>query len=377
METLKSGKTDGRNTNLELLRLVSMLMIVSYHYSIWGFFEEELMRSPNKIFVDLFSMCGWIGMLLFVLISGYFMCESRFSLKKLLTLMGTIWFYTLGALLVYALVGRSRLNRENILSAFFPLTRLHYWYMSYYTALMLCSPFLNRLVHLLDRRQHALLCLLALFLCVGIPFLMDGLAGTTMVAFIALYLCAAYVRLHMNKDGPVGRRCLLLALGLILLCALFVAGRDAIWIRRENWDALDTSNRFLWKVTSPVSILAALLLLCAAACRPARRGGFGARLGALSVGVYLFQSNALISESLWQDILHTRSFTGSALLPLHAFGSVLLVFAAGMLIETLRRRFAAPLWAGLVARIAPPLEQALNRLFDSCLVCIRALIGDR
>ena len=372
-----TGKQDaGRNTNLERLRLVSMLMIVSYHYSIWGFFGEELAFSPNKIFVDLFGMCGWIGMLLFVLISGYLMAEGRFTLKKLLSLMGTIWFYTLGALLVFALFDRSRISADAVKDAFFPLTRTHYWFMSYYVALMLCSPFLNRLLHGLDRRQHALLCLLALFLCIGIPRIMDSLAGYTMTSFVTLYLCAAYVRLRMSKDRRVGDRALLLGLLLILACALFIVLRDLRGQSAGSYEALLNTTRFLWSAVSPVSMLAAILLLCGFACRPRRSGGFGSRLGALTVGVYLFQSNDLVSLALWQDILHTRAFTDSPLLPLHAVGSVLLVFAAGLTLEALRRRFAAPLWARLVDRIAPPLERALTRLWDGLFALGKKLLRD-
>ena len=372
-----TGKQDaGRNTNLERLRLVSMLMIVSYHYSIWGFFGEELAFSPNKIFVDLFGMCGWIGMLLFVLISGYLMAEGRFTLKKLLSLMGTIWFYTLGALLVFALFDRSRISADAVKDAFFPLTRTPYWFMSYYVALMLCSPFLNRLLHGLDRRQHALLCLLALFLCIGIPRIMDSLAGYTMTSFVTLYLCAAYVRLRMSKDRRVGDRALLLGLLLILACALFIVLRDLRGQSAGSYEALLNTTRFLWSAVSPVSMLAAILLLCGFACRPRRSGGFGSRLGALTVGVYLFQSNDLVSLALWQDILHTRAFTDSPLLPLHAVGSVLLVFAAGLTLEALRRRFAAPLWARLVDRIAPPLERALTRLWDGLFALGKKLLRD-
>ena len=373
---MSENKSAGRNANLERLRLLSMLMIVSYHYSIWGFLDEELLFSPNKLFVDLFGMCGWIGILLFVVLSGYFMAEGRFTLKKLLTLMGTIWFYTLGALLVFFFVDRGSINRTIVLNALFPLLRQHYWFMSYYVGLMLCSPFLNRLLHGLDRRQHALLCLLAVFLCTGIPKIAHSLAGTTMAAFITSYLCAAYVRLHMAKDRRVGNRCLLLALLLLLACAALIAWRDVSGQRSGDVQLLLNVKTFLWSLTSPPTMLASLLLLAGFACRPAASGGLASRLGALTVGVYLFQSNDLIYMHLWQGVLHTRAFTDSPLLPLHAVGSVLGIFAVALSVEALRRRFAAPLWAKLVDRVAPPLERALNGLWDRLLALGRAILRD-
>ena len=353
-----------RNGNLELLRLLSMLLIVSYHYVIWGFFEEEMLFSSNKLFVDLMCLYSWGGMLLFVLISGYFMVDGRFTVRKLLTLMGMIWFYTLGALLFFLLFARARVGRKDLLDAVFPLLRQHYWYMTYYTALVFCSPFLNRLIRALDRRQLALLCLLSLLLCTGIPGIVDGLAGTTMVVFIALYFCAAYVKLHMSGDKRVGNRCLLLAAVLALACAALVVWRDVSWQRSGNAEGLQQSILFACGLNKPTPLLLSLLTFCGLACRPARSGGPAARLGPLTVGVYLFQSNGLISLALWQDVLHTRSFTDSPLLPLHAAGSLLLIFAAAMTVEALRRRFVAPVWGRLVDRIAPSLERVLDRIWD-------------
>ena len=373
---MSERKPAGRNANLERLRVLSMLIIISYHYTIWGFFDDELIFSPNKLFVDIFGMCGWIGILLFVVISGYFMAEGRFTLKKLLTLMGTIWFYTLGALLVFLFVDRAMITRAVVLDSLFPLLRQHYWFMSYYVALMLCSPFLNRLLHMLDRRQHALLCLLAVFLCVGIPRFSNSLAGTTMAAFVTCYLLSAYTRLYMAKAKRVGNRCLLLALLLLLACAALIAWRDVSGQRSGDTALLLNSKLFLWSLTSPPTMLAAWLLLCGFACRPAAKGGLISRLGALTVGVYLFQSNELISEKLWQNILHTRAFTDSPLLPLHAVGSVLAVFTVAMGIEALRRRFVAPLWARLVDRIEPPLSAALNKVWDFLLALGRKILND-
>ena len=49
-----------RNANVELLRIVCMLMIVAHHYAAFGFYAEELAFSRNKIFVDIFGMAGHV-----------------------------------------------------------------------------------------------------------------------------------------------------------------------------------------------------------------------------------------------------------------------------------------------------------------------------
>ena len=66
------GAPSARNSRVEWLRVLSMLMIVAYHYYILGFYDEELLQLQNKLFVDLFGMFGKTGTDLFVLISGYY-----------------------------------------------------------------------------------------------------------------------------------------------------------------------------------------------------------------------------------------------------------------------------------------------------------------
>ena len=61
---------------------------------------------------------------------------------------------------------------------------------------------------------------------------------------------------------------------------------------------------------------------------------------------------------------------------IYAVCGVLLVFAAGLTLEALRRRFAAPLWARLVDRVCPPLEDALNRLWDTLFALGKKLLRD-
>ena len=85
-----------RNSRIELLRIICMVMIVAYHYSMYGFYAQDLMYSANKPFVELLSLGGQVGVSVFVLISGYYMVDLNYSFRKFSLFMGQIWFYTLG-----------------------------------------------------------------------------------------------------------------------------------------------------------------------------------------------------------------------------------------------------------------------------------------
>ena len=76
-----------RDSNFELLRILAMFLIVLSHLSQHGlWFAPDTAPSFNFL-LSRFSL-GWLGNLLFMLISGYFMSHVQFSWKKLFRL----WF---------------------------------------------------------------------------------------------------------------------------------------------------------------------------------------------------------------------------------------------------------------------------------------------
>lgn len=82
-------KTKIRESNLELYRIIVMLLIVAHHYvvnsgltSIGGPISSNPI-SLKSLFLLLFGAWGKTGINCFVLITGYFMCKSQITLKKL------------------------------------------------------------------------------------------------------------------------------------------------------------------------------------------------------------------------------------------------------------------------------------------------------
>lgn len=86
----------GRNSNIEILRIIAMLMIVLDHYSSHGLFGlgSVLEYSVNRYIANI-AFQGKIGNALFVLISGYYMCVSRITMRKLFRIWAETAFYGL------------------------------------------------------------------------------------------------------------------------------------------------------------------------------------------------------------------------------------------------------------------------------------------
>lgn len=67
-----------RNSNLEILRIVSMILIIVHHYVVHGQFEWSNTITTNKILLEVLSLGGKLGVNCFVLITGYFMVQSKY-----------------------------------------------------------------------------------------------------------------------------------------------------------------------------------------------------------------------------------------------------------------------------------------------------------
>lgn len=91
------GETSMRSSNIELLRIVAMLAIVAHHYvvnsTVTSLFDP-LHPTANSIFLQLWGMWGKTAINVFVLITGYFMCESKLTVKRYCKILFEIIFYS-------------------------------------------------------------------------------------------------------------------------------------------------------------------------------------------------------------------------------------------------------------------------------------------
>ena len=89
-----------RQSNIELLRIIAMIMIVAHHFSVHGGFSFSTI-TVNSLWIQFMQNGGKIGVDVFVLISGYFLISpyvnkllyslSKKEYQKFLVLLTIIW----------------------------------------------------------------------------------------------------------------------------------------------------------------------------------------------------------------------------------------------------------------------------------------------
>jgi hypothetical protein len=157
-----------RDWRFELLRLIAMLLIVSNHYFAYDNWDvhtnPERSASWAASIHDSTMLLGQIGVTIFVLISAYFLANSRSSpTTRLIHLWIEVFIYSSGAYVIFCVVqllskrpltpAGSVITWRNGFASFFPVTMGTYWFISAFFAVTVLGPFLNTLADSLSKKN--------------------------------------------------------------------------------------------------------------------------------------------------------------------------------------------------------------------------------
>ena len=78
----KMEKKSNRKSNIELLRILAMIMIIAHHYCLYGGWNKISGLSLNNAILDFLIIGGKVGVAIFILIAGYFGIKSEFNFKN-------------------------------------------------------------------------------------------------------------------------------------------------------------------------------------------------------------------------------------------------------------------------------------------------------
>ena len=347
-----------RNSNLEILRILSMVFIVSCHFASCGFEDYTLFISnPNNYLIYFLNLFGKVGVNVFILISAYFMINSKFTLKKLLVLGGEVCFYSIVlSLIMLILVPTISITHFNILRAVFAISH-GYWFISCYIVLMLFSPFLNKFIKGLSKNTLLKLLLLLIIIWSIYPTFTgaslmygDSFGYGYMIWFIILYFIGAFIRLHLDIKQFSSKKlfAILIASVTILYFSSAITGQLAILFDIETFvyggttafipsEFFTRENRF-FVLTMSLSLFLIFL----------KRKEFSNKyinyFAGSTLGVYLIHNNVFVWEYLWKSLINVSSYYYSPILWIVAIISIVAVYLVCTGIDIIRRETVEKWW---------------------------------
>lgn len=200
MTTLNQCRTE-RNYGIDLLRILSMLMVVILHIlgqgGVLGSCEFLSDSYMTAWFLEIATYCA---VNCYGLISGYVGYKAKYRYSNIVNLYLQVIFYTIGITAVFWLIMPETIQLSDIVKILFPFAFTNvYWYFTAYFCLFFFIPVLNLVVDKLEKRQLKILILsiIVLFSIMPTIFRRDMFFtgdGCSPLWLAILYIIGAYIR---------------------------------------------------------------------------------------------------------------------------------------------------------------------------------------
>ena len=403
-------KSYRKNAGIELLRIVSILFVVTLHVlgqgGIFGAAGADP-HSANNVVAVTFEMASFGAVTLFALVSGYVALRSKWATKKWLRLWAMVAFW---GLVMTFLVDKTVLlegfntflkgiipgTREDFeaytvagneyVNALLPIFTKQYWYFNMYTLLFLLMPLLNAAIAATSKRKLALICAAAVFgvslYSAATVFYNQGFTarfdidrdtfgmggGYNAMWLVLMYLVGACVRRY-HDEGFKPKKWLCL-LGYLLCVGASVGWwflfSDFIDNDPQHFDLLNLRRGIAMSYTSPLVVIGSVCLLCLFmqldfSNKRARRFVF--TLSGSSFAVYIIHTQLVV----WQYFMKGR-FADVAAEPtgwmiLELLVAVVTIYLVCTVLELLRKTlFEVTRLDKGIDRLGDAVDRGLKRL---------------
>lgn len=191
-----------RQSNIELLRFMSMLMIAIFHINGHAL-ESGALLSSQWVAYNLTHTLTITATSVFVLISGYF--GIHFKAKGVLNLYLRCFIWGLvGYLLYINCANTPPVKLTTLFGRFMPFTHNKWWFIITYLELYFLSPVLNAAIEMFDKKKHMLVILIFGFVTLYMGYCREtgeDTWGTSLSHFLWLYMIARYIKLYVSIDS--------------------------------------------------------------------------------------------------------------------------------------------------------------------------------
>lgn len=340
-----------RESNFELLKVISMLMIIMYHFVLHGKVLDNTTGLLNE-FMNFIRLLLVVHVNSFVLVTGYFQYNKKFKLSKVISLNNALVFYKILIMLTFFVSGLITLDKLKIIQVMMPFNYGDYWFMGCYLLLYLISPLLNIIIRNIDKTTHKNIIIIFFVIASVISTFTNDIAfynnnGFSTTNFIFLYFIGSYINkydFNLFSKLKNNSRIILLIIICILL-ALFnttlrhyfinIFGKNNNLLDFIGWIFVDRSNSYC----NPIVIIQTICyFLIFKNIKITNR--IINIVASSTLGIYLIHDNEFVRNYMYKNIfkmtVENNWFTLSMIYKLPIY--VITVFMGCFIIEIMRKR---------------------------------------
>ncbi|MBO0487282.1 acyltransferase [Vagococcus fluvialis] len=302
-----------RQSNFELLRIVSIFIIVIHHFALWTPWDFNSHGDFYRLTINFLMIGGKVGVNLFVMITAYFMINSNIKLKNIIRLIFEVTVFSIILYFISVIfhIGGARLYWQEVIESSLPIIFNRYWFMTAYFQLYLLIPLLNSGLNNLTKKSHFNLLIIFFFLFSIWPmiYIENGVTSSHLTWFIYLYALGSYFRKYEDKFNKTKmnyfiKLILVVFVTLLSTYSLIVLFSDVsntgYYFLKEflGWYV----NIFVTREYGPFLLIISIYIFLIFKQLNLKENKYINKIASLTLGVYLFQSTPKISGWLWKDV---------------------------------------------------------------------------
>lgn len=371
-----------RSSNIELMRIVLMVVIIMHHYVVnSGVMDGVTLDhlSTNVVFLQYWGMWGKMAINAYVMVSGFFLCTAALTWQKYTKLLLEILFYQFVLYALLLVLGYATLAPKELFKTIFALfCGAGNSFTSSFMLFYLFVPYLNKLVDSVNDKGgvERLLILLFFVNTVTVTFFKSH-AFNEITWYMNIYLVGAYLRLYAGawaKRLSFSVKCLLV---FISLSFLSVALLDVFGMRsHKGWVfayyfVIDSSKILAFFVSVGVFLFFKNL--------PMKHSHFINVVAKTTFGVLLIHAHSdAMRTLLWKHLADVPSmlYASTPVLVLHAMIWAPLVFIVCSVLDYLRIRYLEPPVINWIYKNSDAIEARTNRIILKLQMMGKRIVGE-
>lgn len=339
-----------RQSNFELLRIVSIFLIIIWHIILHG-----------KIFTGLEEPYGFLSKTILsilivhvnslIFITGYFMGkQNRIKISKAVKLLGTGWFYSALIAVILTSTGLLTLSKLSIMEDVLPINLKSYWFLNCYVVIYLLSPYLNKITEDMTKKEFLRFLTFLIILLSVLPTITNDVfiqnRGYSIINFTIMYYLGSYFRRYPISESIVfqklsNKKRFLILIALFFLIAIIRVGFYYLGNQMEHinsqilgyWGSV-IKNSFV-SYADPLVILQTCIY-CLIFETINIKSKVINYMATSTLGIYLIHDNTNLRQVLYKG-LNVTKYGASKKAFLVLFVSAIVIYVGCFIIENIRK----------------------------------------
>lgn len=336
MTNVENIKVEERKSNFELLRIVSIFLIIVFHYVFKSGYEFESNSLHNYI-LKIFYFFGELGVNSFILLTGYFMIKRNISIKKIICICFETFFYCQINVFLIMYITKNKFDFIH-----FPIIYGQYWFITAYILIYILSPFFNKFIMFISKKDFQKLLGISIIIWCIIPTFYGIIYNSTesllfysrFIWLTIMYFIGAYIRLYDIKVFQ--KKSIILSTILITFLLMILSITVNSYLSQKTILFYKIETAYLWTPNNILMLLLSIAFFMFFSKINIKKNKIINLLASTTLGIYMLH-DGMFSGFLWKEVFHSKESLESNCFIFYILGTSFLVFIIGALVDLLRQ----------------------------------------